>query len=206
MPFDRLRERVTLDASIHRRNSEPSECERWQHGGCGDDSDTRPAREDEAELLSEIAIRAKGYWGYDQAFLDACRAELTFTPAEIAPRRIAVVESSQQVLGFYSLDGEAPEGELGNLWVVPESIGTGLGRRIWEAAMRSPPLGSSGCTRLKIDAEPRAEGFYLAMGAVRVGEVPSGSVPGRVIPLLTVRPEQSRSRRAGDHEPALTRS
>jgi GNAT superfamily N-acetyltransferase len=143
----------------------------------------RAARTDEAGRLSEIAIRGKGYWGYDQAFLDACRAELTFTAAEIAARRIVVAESSQQVLGFYSLDGEAPEGELGNLWVVPESIGTGLGRRIFEAAMESAR--DLGFTRLKIEAEPRAEGFYLAMGAIRVGEVPSGSIPGRVIPLLT---------------------
>ncbi len=122
----------------------------------------RAAREDEAELLSEIAIRAKGYWGYDQAFLDACRAELTFTPGEIAARRIVVAESAQQVLGFYSLDGEAPEGELGNLWVVPESIGTGLGRR----SSRPPwiPARELGFTRLKIEAEPRAEGFYLADG------------------------------------------
>ncbi|HBF81114.1 MAG TPA: GNAT family N-acetyltransferase, partial [Streptomyces sp.] len=26
--------------------------------------------------------------------------------------------------------------------------------------------------------------FYTAMGAVRVGAVPSGSVPGRMLPLL----------------------
>jgi len=37
-----------------------------------------------------------------------------------------------------------------------------------------------------IDADPNAEGFYLKMGAERVGESPSGSIPGRMLPLLQV--------------------
>ncbi|WP_152362574.1 GNAT family N-acetyltransferase [Microlunatus speluncae] len=142
----------------------------------------RAARPDEAGLLGEIAIRGKAHWGYDQEFLDACREELTFTPEGVAARRIVVAESAGQVLGFYSLDGEAPAGELGNLWVVPESIGTGLGRMIFESAMGTAR--ELGFITIKIEAEPRAEGFYLAMGAVRIGEVPSGSIRGRVLPLL----------------------
>nr|WP_211354784.1 hypothetical protein [Stackebrandtia albiflava] len=37
------------------------------------------------------------------------------------------------------------------------------------------------------DADPGAEPFYRRMGAVRIGEAPSGSVPGRVLPRMTVR-------------------
>lgn len=142
----------------------------------------RAPHADEAGLLGEIAIRGKAHWGYDQAFLDACRAELTYTAADLAERRFVVAESAGKVLGFYSVDGEAPAGELGNLWVVPESIGTGLGRRLFDHAATTAR--GLGFRTLKIEAEPRAEGFYLAMGAVRVGEVRSGSVAGRVLPLL----------------------
>lgn len=35
-----------------------------------------------------------------------------------------------------------------------------------------------------IDADPNAEPFYRAMGAVRIGATPSGSIPGRELPLL----------------------
>jgi SAM-dependent methyltransferase len=38
--------------------------------------------------------------------------------------------------------------------------------------------------RLTIDADPHAEAFYVAMGAARVGESPSGSIPGRMLPRL----------------------
>jgi hypothetical protein len=42
----------------------------------------RPARPDECELLSELALRSKGCWGYDAEFLEACRAELTLVPED----------------------------------------------------------------------------------------------------------------------------
>jgi hypothetical protein len=37
-----------------------------------------------------------------------------------------------------------------------------------------------------IDADPFAEGFYLAMGAERIGEVASDALPGRMLPQLRV--------------------
>ena len=142
----------------------------------------RPARGDESALLGEVAIRSKGYWGYGEDFLDACRAELTFRPEDVTTRRIVVAESPAGVLGFYSIDDQPPYGELGNLWVVPESIGTGLGRKLWQHAVAA--AGEAGYTSLRIAADPNAVGFYQAMGARQVGEAPSGSVAGRRLPVL----------------------
>jgi GNAT superfamily N-acetyltransferase len=119
--------------------------------------------------------------------------DLTFRPDEIDARRIVVAESAGRVLGFYSLDGEPPTGELGNMWVEPDSIGTGMGRRLWHHAIQTAR--TAGFTMLRIGAEPFAEGFYVAMGAERVGETPSGSIPGRMLPLLEVRLTQPPSRR-----------
>ena len=42
----------------------------------------RPARPDEADLLTELCLRSKAVWGYDDAFMRACRAELTLSPAD----------------------------------------------------------------------------------------------------------------------------
>lgn len=147
-------------------------------------------------MLGELALRSKAHWGYDRGFLDACRAELTFRPEEVALRRIVVAESAGRVLGFYSLDGEPPNGELGNMWVEPEWIGRGVGRRLWAHAIETAR--GTGFQILRIDADPFAEGFYLAMGAVRIGERPSGSIPGRTLPLLEVRLVQSPA--TGDEE------
>jgi ribosomal protein S18 acetylase RimI-like enzyme len=145
----------------------------------------RDARGNEAGLLGEVALRSKGYWGYGEDFLDACRAELTFRPEDVAARRIVVADSPAGVIGFYSIDGQPPSGELGNLWVVPERIGTGLGRKLWQHAVVTASM--AGYTSLRIEADPNAVGFYRAMGAEQIGKVPSGSVPGRSLPLLAFR-------------------
>jgi ribosomal protein S18 acetylase RimI-like enzyme len=142
----------------------------------------RDARDNEAGLLGEVALRSKGHWGYSADFLDLCRTELTFRPEDVAARRIVVADSPAGILGFYSIDGQPPSGELGNLWVIPERIGTGLGRRLWQNAVAT--AGMAGYTWLRIEADPNAVGFYRAMGAEQIGEAPSGSVPGRSLPLL----------------------
>jgi GNAT superfamily N-acetyltransferase len=140
----------------------------------------RAGRRDEARLLSALALRSKGYWGYDQAFLDACRAELTLAPEEVEIKRVTVAERDGQVVGFYALAGDSPE----DLFVEPDHIGTGVGRALWEHAIGAAR--TLGFERLTLQADPGAEPFYLAMGARRIGSVPSGSIPCRFIPLLEV--------------------
>lgn len=142
----------------------------------------RRAKPHEAGILSDLALAAKGYWGYDEAFLESCRDELTFSPEELVRRRFVVAELDGLVVGFYSVDGDPPVGELGNMWIVPGRIGTGLGRVVWQDSMAT--AAAAGFEHLLIDAEPNAEGFYRKMGAERIGETPSGSVPGRMLPQL----------------------
>ncbi len=138
----------------------------------------------EAAALTELALRSKGHWGYDAEFLAACREELTVRPADVAARRTAVAEEDGRILGFTTLDGEPPKGALGMMFVEPDTIGRGVGRRLFAHAMDEARR--LGFTRLTIDADPNAEPFYRAMGAVRIGATPSGSIPGRELPLLEV--------------------
>ncbi|MEN3356044.1 MAG: hypothetical protein V7637_26 [Mycobacteriales bacterium] len=44
----------------------------------------------------------------------------------------------------------------------------------------------AGFTVLRIEADPHAEGFYLAMGAQPAGATRSGSITGRTLPLFTM--------------------
>lgn len=142
----------------------------------------RPARPGEAALLSDLALRSKGHWGYDAAFLEACRDELTLRDDELARRRTTVAELDDAVIGFGTLEGEPPDGELGMLFVDPAAIGRGVGRALLDRLLDRAR--AEGFTVLTIDADPNAEAFYLAHGAVRVAAVPSASIPGRVLPQL----------------------
>ena len=144
----------------------------------------RSANSEEADVLSGLAFRSKAHWGYDEQFLDACRADLTLSPDQIGTRRTVVAETAGQIVGFYTLDGEPPEGEIGNLWVEPTHIRHGIGRLLWHRAVAAGR--GLGFRSLFIDADPNAEGFYLTMGAIRVGDIPSTAIPGRLLPRLRV--------------------
>ncbi|MEU8512906.1 GNAT family N-acetyltransferase [Kitasatospora sp. NPDC048722] len=144
----------------------------------------RAAKRTEADSLSELALRSKAYWGYDEAFMAACRDELTVSASEIDSLRTAVAEHDGRILGFSTLEGSPPQGAMGMLFVEPASIGQGIGRRLFEHVIANAR--SIGFTRLTIDADPNAEPFYLAMGARRIGTTPSGSISGRTLPLLAV--------------------
>ncbi|MFD9689803.1 GNAT family N-acetyltransferase [Kitasatospora sp. NPDC059088] len=144
----------------------------------------RSARPDEAELLTAIGLRAKAYWGYDEAFMAACREELTLDAAAVERASTLVAEEGGRVLGFAALTGAPPSGELDLLYVEPDRIGRGVGRALFEEVRdRARALG---LRRFTVDADPNAEPFYLAMGAVRIGSTLSGSIPGRELPLLAV--------------------
>jgi GNAT superfamily N-acetyltransferase len=82
--------------------------------------------------------------------------------------------------------GRAPEDELEYLFVEPEAIGGGHGRRLWQHAIATAR--EAGVCRLIIQSGPGSDGFSLAMGAERTGPSPSGSIPGRELPRLRYSP------------------
>jgi GNAT superfamily N-acetyltransferase len=145
----------------------------------------RVARPDEAEALSGLTMRSKAYWGYDEEFLASCRDELRLRRGEVVERRTVVAERDGMVLGVATLEGDPPGGELGLLFVEPDAMGLGVGRVLYRHVMEE--AGRLGFTQVRIESDPNAEGFYLAMGAERQGT-------DRALPVLVawpVRPEPS---------------
>src|SRR3990170_3273189 len=108
----------------------------------------RPARPEEARLLSNLALRSKGHWGYNDAFLAACRHELTIRRGEMASRHVTVAEVDGVVAGHYTIDGAA----LGQLFVDPAHIGHGVGRALWTHAVDAAR--KLGIDTLSIDSDP----------------------------------------------------
>ena len=72
--------------------------------------------------------------------------------------------------------------ELAHLFVEPDFIGSGVGRRLLEYAVAEARR--LGAVELIIDSDPNAEGFYRAMSAERMGTVPSIVDSERQLPLL----------------------
>lgn len=145
----------------------------------------RHARAPVGDRLSELALRSKAHWGYSDEFLDACRDELVYDDRYLDAHEVFVIEVGDRIVGFCSLeslgDGKI---ELGGLFVEPGFIGTGLGRTLMRHALAAAR--ASGARVMVIHGDPNARYFYEASGAVEVGRVPSGSIPGRTLPLFEI--------------------
>jgi len=145
----------------------------------------RPARAEEADRLSSLAVRAKAHWGYSDEFLSACRPELTYPPEAVAAGGFEVIEDAGEILGFYALCKVSPTAmELDALFVDPEHLGRGLGRRLLEHARGASE--DAAMERLVILADPYAAAFYEHEGAQRIGSMASRST-GRQLPFYEIR-------------------
>ena len=94
---------------------------------------------------------------------------------------MVVAERAGRRLGFslVRLDADPPELEM--LFVDPGAIGTGAGTALLRDALTR--AATPAAAALVVESDPNAEPFYLARGAVRVGERTSPST-GRPLPLL----------------------
>ncbi len=143
----------------------------------------RRARPADAAALTDLAMRSKALWGYDAAFMEACREELTTSADTITANEIWIVEVGGMAAGFYELNAEPKQyGEIRMCFVDPAHVGRGFGRMLWRhlegrAAFRR-------LETLGLDADPKAVPFYSAMGMAIVGESPSGPIAGRMLPRM----------------------
>lgn len=144
----------------------------------------RDAAEVDAEAMTELAIRSKAYWGYDDQFMAQCREELTVSPKKIRADNFVyrVAEQQDRLAGFYALEWiDGDRASLEALFVEPNRIRSGHGRRLVGDAIGLAR--ASGVSEILIEGDPHADGFYRGVGAVRIGRRPSGSIPGRWLPL-----------------------
>jgi GNAT superfamily N-acetyltransferase len=144
------------------------------------------AKPDDAVALTEIAHAAKRHWGYPETWITAWRDTLTMRPEFITANVAHIALENERPVGFYVLTKEPDGPHLDHLWVLPASMGRGIGRALFEhAAVEVTRLGFH-C--MKIEADPNAEAFYKRMGAVRVG-TSLGEVEGeqRELPLMEFR-------------------
>lgn len=142
---------------------------------------TRPTPED-AQELNEVAFASKKYWGYPDEWFILWQDDMTITPQVLASRDFYVGENKKGIVFIYSIskvaDGTC---ELEDAWIAPPFIGQGFGRLMFDHIRLT--LKAINCTRLLIVSDPNAEGFYLKMGAERIGERLS-KPDGRMLPLL----------------------
>ncbi len=149
----------------------------------GSDGVIRRARAGEGVALGALTLRSKAHWGYDDAFMAVVRKDLSVSEEEILNEDVHVFERDGRALAYCHFRlGDANALWLESLFVEPDAIGTGLGRRLFEFAARNGR--DLGFEAMAFESDPNAEPFYLALGAVRTHMVASTLVPGRMLPVM----------------------
>jgi len=143
----------------------------------------RRALPEEADRLSDIALSAKRHWGYPERWIAIWRPQLTFSPEYFEENESWAAEVDNQPIAFYTLQDKDKNAWIEDLWVLPEYMGQGVGKRLFlHALSRARQLGYR---ILQLEADPNAVGFYEKMGMSKIGERHS-EVDGqpRVLPIM----------------------
>jgi len=123
---------------------------------------------EESGLLTHITITSKRHWNYPESWIQLWLPELTFSSSYIVEHEFWLADVDEVPAGYYSLKQDAQGLWLENLWILPEYMGLGIGRQLFQHALERSR--TCGVYTLKIESDPNAQVFYEKMGAVKTGE------------------------------------
>ncbi len=134
----------------------------------------------QGNLLRDLLIESKSYWGYSTEQLEYWRSIVKFDAAYIQENKVVLICSTSKVVGFFAIK-RGDTDKLDHLWLLPEAIGKGIGNIAFDEILKQ-------CTRLGIltfliTSDPDAEGFYLRKGAIQESHIWSDAQK-RMLPQL----------------------
>lgn len=143
----------------------------------------QPARSEQADQLTQVALAAKAHWGYPERWLEIWKPQLTLSPEYFVEHEGWMAVAKETPIGFYTLEDRNGSAWLENLWVLPEYIGKGVGKTLFLHAVELSR--ERGYKTLQLESDPNAVGFYEKMGMHKIGERHS-EVDGqpRVLPIM----------------------
>jgi len=139
------------------------------------------------EAINALILRSKAHWGYDAAMMAIMERVLRLDPDAAGAGRAIAAWQGDDPVGVVQIS-EPWEDDRGRaigldlLFIAPEAIGTGLGRRLYDWALDQARAAKAG--RMDILSDPFARPFYTAMGASFIKDRPSDAVSGRMLPFL----------------------
>ncbi|MEV0090827.1 GNAT family N-acetyltransferase [Streptomyces sp. NPDC050738] len=130
-------------------------------------TEIRRATARDAKRLTRLVRNSGAYQGPYAPMVAGYR----IGPDYIEIHEVYVAEGEDgRVLGFYALLLDAAELDL--MFVADSAQGLGIGRQLVEHMVSRAH--AAGLDQVRVVSHPPSEGFYLSVGAERVGTVPAG--------------------------------
>ena len=145
----------------------------------------RLARVSEREALEQLQRRSSMHEPMYRAQLAAHPDAIELAAELITEGLVRVAEQNGAIVGFaVLLERSADACELDGLFVEPERMRAGVGRRLVKDAKRIAR--ERGATRIDVVANPQAVAFYEAVGFTTVGEARTrfGRAPRMSLPVV----------------------
>lgn len=142
----------------------------------------RRAISTDCRALTDLMRASRAYRGPYARILEG----YAINAVQVARDHIFLDEECDDLLGFYSLTTTDRPGmlELDLMFTADAAQGRGVGRRLF--AHMAHVARTEGARTVRIVAHPPAEGFYLRMGAQRIGTHPPSSRVSWERPLLAL--------------------
>ena len=136
----------------------------------------------DTDSLTNIALKSKAYWGYTKEQIESWHHDLTITEKIMKNMFVYKYILDDTIAGFYILNQPKKDTiELEFLFVLPEFIGKGIGKKLLEDSyIKAKQFNVSTIVLL---ADPNAKSFYESQGFLYQGEKES-SIPNRFCPLM----------------------
>ena len=127
-----------------------------------------PVKPEQADELTRIAFAAKAHWGYPKRWMEIWAPELTFRPEYFMENESWAAIDGEKPIAFYTLQDKNGNAWIENLWVLPEFIGKGIGKMLFQHAVELARQREYKI--LQLESDPNAIGFYQKMGMQKIGE------------------------------------
>ena len=143
----------------------------------------RLAAPEEIGVLTDLVVRSKFHWGYDEKYRELLTTILAVSreKTSIGDCWVAETETSE-LAAVCQFNSSATPPHLDLLFVDPAYIGQGVGSLLFDTLISNARR--RGFTRFNLDADPNASGFYLRKGGRITGERESRIVRGQFLPVI----------------------
>lgn len=145
----------------------------------------RNARPDEAQTLTDLAVRSKRAWGYSEAFMTAVMPDMIVHGHYLTEEQGFVAEEQGVPFGYAIVRVDNEGAYLRDLFIEPARFRNGIGSALFHHACDFAR--ANGARTLTLYGDPNAIGFYERLGMNKIGEEPSITGNGRMLPIMEIR-------------------
>jgi N-acetylglutamate synthase-like GNAT family acetyltransferase len=139
----------------------------------------------DAPALTELALRSKRSWGYDDLFIARIMGDMVVRPDYLSREHGLVAEEHGSILGYAILRTESDQAVLRDLFIEPAYFNRGIGTKLFAACVEIARKNEM--PKMTLESDPNATEFYERMGMRQTGFVPSNGGNGRNLPVMEMK-------------------